>query len=309
MHLEAEPQKPSLAFLGPEGTYSHQAAHDHFGDSVHYIKVDSINDAVYSLSPQIPFAIVPAENSIFGSVVETLDCFRHKSVGQTCFIRGETTFAIRHCLLVKKGVKLQNVKTVLSHEQALGQCKTFLERYLPLASVIKTSSTAEAARMLADPTNVDASTSAAICSKLCADLYPVLDVLQEGIQNAETNLTRFWFLAWSMYSLPPSNPQVERHSLTALLRISPSPSSLLGCPSVGVARVLQLLQMRMARIDRRPALLNPPFTDIYFLEVEEISESDSRDRPRAVQDWKDRIEGKAQSVRSLGYGCISIGIW
>lgn len=74
-------------------------------------------DVFNAVSEEIPFALIPQENSFFGTVTETYDLLRLPEVGQQKFVRGETTHAVRHSLLVRRGVKLENVQRVMSHEQ------------------------------------------------------------------------------------------------------------------------------------------------------------------------------------------------
>lgn len=69
------------------------------------------------MSPTIPFGVVPQENTIFGSVIETYDQLRHSNVGKGLFVVGEVTLGVQHCLLARKGVPLSDIKNVLSHEQ------------------------------------------------------------------------------------------------------------------------------------------------------------------------------------------------
>jgi prephenate dehydratase len=128
------------------------------------------------------------------------DRLRLPEAGQQKFVRAEATHRIRHSILVRNGVKFGEVTVVLSHEQAcplllffffllgvtpsiqaLGQCRRFLQEHLPNAQMRKTSSTAAAAQaLLTEPGNC-----AAICSDVCATLYPGLDVLFKDIQDKD----------------------------------------------------------------------------------------------------------------------------
>ncbi|KAG8965333.1 hypothetical protein FRC05_003278 [Tulasnella sp. 425] len=180
--MTADPslEKPSLAYLGPEGTYTHQAANDYFGESVSYISCQTIASAFHALGGSADIAFLPIENSTHGGVIETLDLLRLASPDNH-FIRGEAVAAISHCLVAKKGTKWENIQTVLSHEQALGQCSAFLRDRLPSARLVKAVSTAAAAQqVLHDST----STSAAICSSLCTKLNPDLVLLAQNIQDS-----------------------------------------------------------------------------------------------------------------------------
>ena len=71
-----------------------------------------------SVSSAIPLALIPQENSTFGAVIETDDLLRLRAAGTEIFVAGETTLSIQHCLLVRRGVKLEHIETILSHEQA-----------------------------------------------------------------------------------------------------------------------------------------------------------------------------------------------
>jgi prephenate dehydratase len=126
---------PPLAFLGPPGTYSHQAAFDVFGDSVQYVAKQTIAgksivtsscrssepfdslDVFESLSSELPFGIIPQENSTNGSVIETYNLLRCRAIGQDRFVRGETNMPINHSLVVRQNVKIEDIEHVFSHEQ------------------------------------------------------------------------------------------------------------------------------------------------------------------------------------------------
>ncbi|PFH54566.1 hypothetical protein AMATHDRAFT_52207, partial [Amanita thiersii Skay4041] len=164
-----------VAILGPLGTYTHEAAYSIFGSCAEYQEQRTIKDVFEALYAAMPLAVVPQENTIFGNVVETYDNLREMKYG---FICGEVILKVQHCLVVRKGVALKDIRCVMSHEQALGQCQTFLGMRLPAARQIKTVSTASAARALLD----SPPDCAAICSKVCANLFDDLQVLFEGIQ-------------------------------------------------------------------------------------------------------------------------------
>lgn len=76
-----------------------------------------ILDVFDTISPEVPFGLVPQENSIFGSVTETYDSLRLPEVGESKFVRGEVVVSVQHCLLVRHGVKTEDVTRILSHEQ------------------------------------------------------------------------------------------------------------------------------------------------------------------------------------------------
>jgi len=149
---------------------------------VHYCALNSISDVFHSVSPTVQLALLPQENSIFGIVTETYDLLRSPDVGESRWVRGAVTLPIQHCLMVRRGKTLRNIKKVLSHEQALGQCQRFLAAHLPEAQLVSVASTAAAAEAVSK--QVDTTTDcAAICSKICLQLFAGLELLYEGIQN------------------------------------------------------------------------------------------------------------------------------
>jgi prephenate dehydratase len=163
------------------------------------------SDAFNSVSSGIPLALVPQENSIFGTVIDTADLLRLPiSTGRDIFVVGEITLGIQHCLIVRKGVQLEEIETVLSHEQvrccfsvlldrspnfnqALGQCSKFISENIPGASTMKMPSTSAAAQALLKPPteNINPFKSAAICSKITVTVFDGLETLREGVQDAK----------------------------------------------------------------------------------------------------------------------------
>jgi len=282
----------TVAFLGPEGTYTHQAAVDRFGSNVVYDPRGSIADVFESMDGHSSLGCVPIENSLHGAVIETLDRLRSPAVGTSIHIRDEFGIPISHSLLVRKGTRIDRVRTVYSHEQALGQCARFLEKYISSAKVVKTSSTAAAAKLVAGDSSGE---SAAIGSRLCADLYPALEVLSEGIQGDANNSTRFLILATHPTSSLPcaTNPAPLvnlNRTWHAIIRIDP-PST-----GVGTANLMNILgavkSWSAYRIDRRPSLTRHPFHDVYFLSVKSPTAC-------AREEWLDTLRDGVNLIRQI----------
>ncbi|KAL5526244.1 hypothetical protein ACEPAG_7583 [Sanghuangporus baumii] len=119
---------PKVAFLGPEGMYTHQisiAAFNRFGTGVEYVAKESIAETFRAIPSEASIAVLPVENSIFGTVIETLDLLHLLEVGKEKVIPGEVTLQVQHCLLAAQGTKLEDIGNVFSHEQALGQCSNY----------------------------------------------------------------------------------------------------------------------------------------------------------------------------------------
>ncbi|KAG6337335.1 hypothetical protein ID866_1760 [Astraeus odoratus] len=296
---------PALAFLGPVGTFTHQAAYDCFGTSVKYIPQHTIADVFESLSPCLPIGVVPQENSTNGSVVETYNFLRTSSVGQSIFIRGHTVLAIQHCLIVRHGVKLEDIEHVLSHEQALGQCRSFLAEHLPRASLVPTDSTASAAETISTGSgSLDPSKCAAICSSIVVTIFEGLEVLQEGIQGGKGNSTRFFIVTHGSNTTLPLSCELPVQK-QALLRVSaPLVEATAEQASTGVnlRKVINAFELDVLRIDRRPALCAPTFQDIYFFEIEDTEKNDDLT-------WAKKVLQVVKRVKCVGVEVSLLGHW
>ncbi|PCH33771.1 PDT-domain-containing protein [Wolfiporia cocos MD-104 SS10] len=316
----AEPSLPKLAFLGPLGSHSYQCARSGFKDGVEYVEKPTIADVFNAISSEIPFGLLPQENSVYGTVTETYNLLRMPEVGKDKFIRGELMLKIRHSLVVRRGVKLEDVTRVLSHEQALGQCARFLSKTLPSATRVRTPSTSAAAQMLLSD-DEESGRSAAICSALCVTTFDGLEILQEDVQDSLTNQTRFYVLANSLHTPLPSAFQIPppQH---ALVRIALKPKSAdtdADLPPrnrlvhLVTSTLLTTFGLPTTRIDRRPSLSDEPFEDVYIIELEDCIGAASYESPQsyAVLDtkiWKRMAAGVERVEATGGEACV-LGVW
>jgi prephenate dehydratase len=180
-----------LAFFGPAGTYTEEAAlkydaRENLGASL--TAMSTITGVYASVqSGMADEGVVPIENSLEGSVPETLDVLVHSD--HALFIRDEIAIPIDHCLLVKPGMEANDVDAIYAHPQALGQCREFIERCFPKALVDAALSNAAAVEEM-----MSKERSAAIGPRRAAELYGA-EILAQGIQDRSPNLTRFVVLA------------------------------------------------------------------------------------------------------------------
>jgi len=174
-------EKPlTIAFLGPEHTFSHQAAMAKFGRSVSYHPKNSIAEIFDDVEKdKVHYGVVPIENSTEGAVIYTLDMF----AGSTTFICSEINLEAHQYLMGRSD--LYKSKVIYSHPQAIGQCRLWLHEHLPAVPLVEVRSTAEAARRAA----VEEGT-AAIASLLAAEQYK-LPILESRIEDKAGNITRF----------------------------------------------------------------------------------------------------------------------
>ena len=170
-----------VAFLGPEYSYSHLAALERFGESVEYIRVGSIPAVFEEVSRKhADFGVVPLENSTDGRIADTLDCFIRQPALKIC---SEVRLRVHHNLLAN--CEQTEIRRVYSKEQALSQCRNWLSKNLPHASIHGVSSTADAARLVQTEPHV-----AAVASRQAAVRYG-LKILFQNIEDHVENETRF----------------------------------------------------------------------------------------------------------------------
>lgn len=176
-----------VAYLGPEGTYSHDAALSRYGESALLVPLGDIPTAVAAVTARsVDEAIVPIENSTEGSVTVTLDML---IAGEAPPIVGETVLPIRHQLVARPGTALTDIERVVSLGQPAAQCRTWLRENLPGAQVFPAVSSAAAVASC-----VHSDRLAAIGSEAAARLYG-MEVLARDIQDNADNVTRFVILA------------------------------------------------------------------------------------------------------------------
>lgn len=173
-----------VAYLGPEGTYSHSVVRERFGEQVQALACASIEDVFESVRQRrADFGVVPVENSTEGAVNSTLD--RLMVAGPR--VCGEVELRVHHCLMGRMR-KTGRIERVCAHPQALAQCRRWLDLHLPDAQRVPVSSNAEGARRARDEPG-----TAAIAGMVAAGVYG-LGVLAENIEDHAHNTTRFLVL-------------------------------------------------------------------------------------------------------------------
>ncbi len=175
-------QRPmTIAFLGPEATFSHLAARLHFGESSIYFPQTGISRVFDEVEKgTIDWGVVPVENSLEGSINTTLD----RLITTQLKIRAEIYLRISQCL-ISSAKDMKDIKKVYSIPPALAQCQVWLKTNLPNCSLGETESTAAAVQMVKGKKH-----EAAIGSLLAGKIYGV-NVLAEGIEDNSSNMTRF----------------------------------------------------------------------------------------------------------------------
>lgn len=225
-------QVMTIAYLGPEGTFTQAAALKHFGHSVKTLPLVTIGDVFREVeSGNASYGVVPVENSTEGVVSHTLDQFMNSPL----HICGEVELRIHHHLL-GKGKDTKNIKRIYSHRQSLAQCLEWLETNMPDVELRDVSSNAEAARLAAQ--EVD---TLAIAGETAAEIYG-LNVLVRNIEDEPDNTTRFLIIG--KRATPPSG----NDKTSILVSTQNKPGALY--------RVLEPMvkhKISMTRIESRPS--------------------------------------------------------
>jgi chorismate mutase/prephenate dehydratase len=177
-------QDVNIAYLGPEGTFTHDAALKHFGHSARTTALAGIDQVFREVEAgHCHFGVVPVENSIEGVVNHTLDLL----MNSTLRICGEVELRI-HQHLMSRAADLSGIRRVYSHQQSLAQCRGWLNGNLPGAERVPVSSNSEAARMAAQEDG-----AAALAGAAAAEFH-ALPILARNIEDAPDNTTRFLVL-------------------------------------------------------------------------------------------------------------------
>ncbi len=241
-------EKPlRVAFLGPEGTFTHLAARHQFGGSSQALPQGTIAAVFQAVERQrADYGVVPVENATEGAVESTLDAFLDSPIR----ICAEILLPVDQALLLRPELDLGAIRRVYSHPQALGQCRRWLEAHLPQADRIEAPSTSEAARLAREDAE-----GAAVASELAAELFG-LKVAETKIQDLAANATRFLVLG-------PTTPEPTGRDRTTLLAMAQDgPGALL--------RLLEPLANRglnLSRIQSRPTR-RKLWEYAFFLDVE-----------------------------------------
>ncbi|MEE8268549.1 MAG: prephenate dehydratase [Nitrospinaceae bacterium] len=264
-------EKPlNIAYLGPETTFSHQAAIKQFGHSAVFVPTSGIESIFYEVEQgHADYGVVPIENSTVGVVNLTLDCF----VDSPLVICDEVKLGISLYYLSKSG-NPKKVRQIYSHPQPLAQSRNWLNQHAPGIEQVTTSSTAVAAAIASKDDQ-----AAAVAGKLAAECYD-LKIIAEKIEDRAKNTTRFLVISREKAK------KAKRNKTSVMFSIEDEAGSLL--------KVLQLFarnQINLTKIQSRP-LRNRSWEYLFFVDFEGHS-----DDPH--------IE---KVIRSVGKRCIFLRV-
>ncbi|OPZ86567.1 MAG: Prephenate dehydratase [Firmicutes bacterium ADurb.Bin419] len=250
-----------IGYLGPKGTFSHEAMLEYQKGNNDFIGVDynTISEIVNAVhKDEIDEGIVPIENSLEGAINATMDTL---ATDVELIIKAEIVIAVKQNLIARKETKWEQIKYILSHPQPIGQCRKYLDEKFSGATIKFTYSTAEAAREVAE----GSFDMAAIGSATAAKVYG-LDIKAEGIQDSQNNFTRFVVLSKTAAKKTCSN------KTSIVFSTEDKPGSL-----YRVLDIFSLWDINMTRIESRPAK-NELGKYIFFIDLKgHVEDEDIRD--------------------------------
>lgn len=262
-----------VAFQGIHGAYSEQAVRQHFGHDIQAVPYSDFSSVLEALQThRVDYALLPIENALAGAVSGAYELLMDYDFR----IQAEVIFHVHHNLIVPKGKKLQDIRFVRSHPQALAQCERFIKRH-QLKPVVWYDTAGSAYDLSQD----NQPETAAIASKLAAELYD-LEIAAPEIEDVPFNFTRFFLLGHD-------DPQPSEYNKTSLVfAVRHRPSALYDCLGEFASRGINL-----TKIESRPRR-NRPWEPIFFLDFEGYW----RDEP--CQEALMQLLQKASFVKMLG---------
>ncbi len=247
-HCRAVQERPTFACLGPEGSFSEQALRGLVGDEVEVLHKESVEEVFSSLSRgEIRWGIVPIENSIGGTVLETLDSFLRAA--PSVRIRVELSMEVE-LVLASEAKSLEEIEEVRSHPQALSQSRNWLSKNLPRARRAATNSTSAAAAEVKGNRRLGA-----ICSRLAARTYG-LEVLASHVEDNPGNVTRFWLISTE------EAPNSRQDKTSILFNVPHRPGTLFRA-----LKPLYEAKLNLTHIQSRP-MPGSTFEYIFFVDFE-----------------------------------------
>jgi prephenate dehydratase len=277
LSMPSEAAEVVVAFQGEPGAYSEQAALEYLGDGIVTLPCHAFEDVFQAVSSRrATNGMLPIENSLAGSIHRNYDLLLRNDL----HIVGEYFLRVSHCLLALPGAKLEEIRRVYSHPQALAQCESNLRR-LQLEPIVA-ADTAGSARELHDSGDRH---SAALASRRAAQVYG-LEILYEHVEDNPANYTRFLSLACQAFQI--GAPEQEHYKTSIVFALKNQPGVLFKALSVFALRDIDL-----TKIESRP-IPGKPWEYLFYIDF--IGHADSGSCQRAL----DHLGEFATFLRLLG---------
>jgi prephenate dehydratase len=262
-----------IAFQGEPGAYSEAAVLEHYGPGAHTLPCESFDDVFSAVeSGRASSGLIAIENSLAGSIHHNYDLLLQHG----CWITGEHYLRVHHCLITNPGVRMEDIRKVISHPQALAQCYTYLRSHnLPSEIFYDTAGSVKHLK------ETGARDLAGVASRRAAEVYG-MQILEEGIEDNPANFTRFLIIARE-----PEKPG-QNAKTTIVFTLNNQPGSLFKALSVFALRNIDL-----AKIESRP-LVGRPWEYLFYIDI-----LNAMDDPVAIRALKN-LEEYAVDIRVLG---------
>ena len=293
---EKKPGSILCAYSGNRGAYAEQAIARYFdSEAITELPTSSFSELFQSVTDgKADFGMVPIENSLAGSVYENYD---NLSRFEDVSIIGSVTLNIRHALLGVKGGRLEDVKNVYSHPQALSQCKKYLENH-PEWKHVDAVSTATAAKTVSQ---LESSENAAIASIVNASLYG-LDVLCEDIEDNPGNFTRFVVISANNAKPKLKMMNVTPKTASIIFKTKNQPGALYHCLGI-----IDKYNLNLSRLESRP-IEGEPWRYWFYADAdisalgEQIPELENSEKGirEYIEKAVEELKTMADDVRILG---------
>lgn len=255
-----------IGFMGPRGTFSHEAVVAYVEGRSYtlkdYFSIPAVLEALKN--GEIQDAIVPIENSLEGAINVTMDFLAKED---DLFIIGELILPVNLNLLIKTGANAEDIAVILSHPQPLGQCRNYLSRYFPRAIQLEENSTSKAAQKVVESDG----TFAAVASNISAKEYG-LEIVASKIQDFDNNCTRFVIISKELQK------RTGKDKTSIVFSTDNKPGSL-----YRILDIFSLWDINMTRIESRPAK-NALGQYIFFIDIDgHIEDQDVFDALTMIQ--------------------------
>jgi chorismate mutase / prephenate dehydratase len=257
-------QGVAVAYQGEPGAYTEEAAFKFFGPSTKGVPCETLDEVFEAVEAgRAPFALVPVENSLEGSITRAYDLL----LDSPLMVCGETELRISHCLIAPEGATLETIKTVYSHPQALGQSRNFLRQLN--AELVPASDTAGSVRMIKEAGKLD---SAAVASARAAELYG-MKILAKEIEDNPHNFTRFFVLS------KEDSPATGNDKTSIVFSLKHKPGALYDC-----LREFAERKVNLTKLESRPTRHQPWEYNFYMDFAGHREEKDVAEALKALEE-------------------------
>lgn len=270
-----------IAYMGPEGSFTHQAAESRFGAMSTYIMLPSIRSVFEAVDTErTRFGVIPIENNQAGIVYETVDLLNETNVK----IVAELKLSI-HFALASMSDDLKDIKRIYSKDIAFRQCRTFLNKYFEKQGIeeIEVESTSKAAKMASEDPE-----SAAICSEIAAKLYG-LPMTFQNIEDNSNNRTRFYIIAKDFENQPSGN---DKTTIIARLPHTNEPGVL-----ADFLNDFKTQKINISKIESRPYKGSEEFNFWFFIETDGYYKDENL--AKVMDKYKDYLKILGSYVKNI----------